>query len=68
MESNKNLFSKPYWIINTLGLLLFVLIGVFLVVNDHLTAFTIMAVCYGFVMFIVNSLYRSNRSQKNRDR
>ncbi|QHA90982.1 hypothetical protein [Bacillus sp. N1-1] len=68
MESNKNLFSKPYWIINTLGLLLFVLIGVFLVVNDHLTAFTIMAVCYGFVMFIGNSLYRSNRSQKNRDR
>jgi hypothetical protein len=61
MESNKNLFSKPYWIINTLGLLLFVLIGMFLVVNDHLTAFTIVAVCYGFFMLIGNSLYRSYR-------
>ncbi|MCA0173937.1 hypothetical protein [Bacillus sp. RAR_GA_16] len=55
------LFSKPYWIVNLLGLLLFVLIGMILVKNDELTAFTIVAVCYGFMMFIGNSLYRSNR-------
>ncbi len=61
MESKKNLLLKPYWIINLLGLLLFVLIGMILVVNDHLTAFTIVAVCYGFAMFIGNSLYRSYR-------
>ncbi|WP_226659055.1 hypothetical protein [Pseudalkalibacillus hwajinpoensis] len=59
MESNEKLFSKPYWMMNTLGLLLFVLIGVFLVLNARLTAFTIVAVCYGFVMLIGNSLYRS---------
>ena len=61
MESYKSLFSKPYWIVNLLGLFLFVLIGMFLVVNDNLTAFTIVAVCYGFAMFIGNSLYRSYR-------
>ena len=55
------LFSKPYWIINVLGLLLFVLIGMILVRNDDLMAFTIVAVCYGFIMFIGNSLYRSHR-------
>jgi len=66
MESNKNLLLKPYWIINLLGLLLFVLIGVYLVVNEHLTAFTIVAVCYGFFMLIGNSLYRSNQKLKNR--
>ncbi|MYL65096.1 hypothetical protein GLW07_17195 [Bacillus hwajinpoensis] len=61
MEPNKNLLLKPYWIINLLGLLLFVLIGMILVVNDHLTAFTIVAVCYGFFMLIGHSLYRSYR-------
>ncbi|WP_273852006.1 hypothetical protein [Guptibacillus spartinae] len=55
------LFSKPYWIVNFLGLLLFVLIGMILVRNDDLTPFTIIAVCYGFIMFIGNSLYRSYR-------
>ncbi|MGE6204507.1 hypothetical protein [Guptibacillus hwajinpoensis] len=56
--------SKPYWMINTLGLMLFILVGVLLVMNDNLIAFTIVAICYGFAMFIGNSLYRSYQKRK----
>ncbi len=64
MESRKQLLSKPYWRINILGLMLFILVGVLLIVNDNLIAFTIVAVCYGFAMFIGHSLYRSYRKRK----
>ncbi|MBF0707565.1 MULTISPECIES: hypothetical protein [Bacillales] len=64
MESRKHLLSEPYWMINTLGLMLFILVGMLLILNDNLIAFTIVAVCYGFAMFIGNSLYRSYRKRK----
>ena len=58
--------SKLYWMINGTALFLFVLVGVILILGDHLTAFTIVAICYGFTMFVGNTLYRSYQKQRSK--
>ncbi len=58
--------SKLYWMINGTALFLFVLVGVILILGDQLTAFTVVAVCYGFTMFVGNTLYRSYQKQRSK--
>ncbi|MCA0987136.1 hypothetical protein [Guptibacillus algicola] len=56
-KSNKVTFSKFYWVMNLSALLLFIIVGIILIMNDFLLSFTILAIVYGFMMMIGNQLY-----------
>ncbi|WP_347551461.1 hypothetical protein ABFG93_05960 [Pseudalkalibacillus hwajinpoensis] len=63
----KEKITRSNMMVNLVAVLLFIVIGLFLLQQGYLIAFVIIAICYAFSMIIYNSLYRHSRVRKAKD-